>query len=179
MCRSGLNFFRVRIQRSLGQQLNSLRLAAREFIFESSIYIEFALPEKDGGFKSEFGFDTVAAKGRFVATIKRDYIYTSDCRSAQAVMKLFKNWIEDSNNVAPHSGWGSGIQEIDESSCLVEMGVKSNLKISINKRSGFSGGVVFSKETGIKSEGNMLQSWNSLNDTHDFSAFIFLSQIIR
>ena len=21
-------------------------------------------------------------------------------------MRVFKNWIEDSNNVAPHSGWG-------------------------------------------------------------------------
>ena len=42
----------------------------------------------------------------FVATIKRDYIYTSNCDSAQTVMKLFKKWIEDYNNVAPHSGLG-------------------------------------------------------------------------
>ena len=41
-----------------------------------------------------------------MATMKRDYIYTSDCGSAQAVMKLFKNWIEDYNNIAPHSGLG-------------------------------------------------------------------------
>jgi len=42
----------------------------------------------------------------FVATMKRDYIYTSDCNSAYRVMKSFKNWIEDYNNVAPHSGLG-------------------------------------------------------------------------
>ena len=42
----------------------------------------------------------------FVATIKRDYVYTSDCRDAQTVMKLFKKWIKDYNNVAPHSGLG-------------------------------------------------------------------------
>ncbi|MCY4513366.1 MAG: integrase core domain-containing protein [Bdellovibrionales bacterium] len=42
----------------------------------------------------------------FVATLKRDYIYTSDCNSAQDIMKLFKNWIEDYNTVAPHSGLG-------------------------------------------------------------------------
>ena len=42
----------------------------------------------------------------FVATIKRDYVYISDCRDAQTVMKLFKKWIEDYNNVAPHSGLG-------------------------------------------------------------------------
>ena len=42
----------------------------------------------------------------FVATMKRDYIYTARCDSAQTVMKLFKNWIEDYNNVAPHSGLG-------------------------------------------------------------------------
>ena len=42
----------------------------------------------------------------FVARIKRDYVYTSDCRDAQTVMKLFKKWIKDYNNVAPHSGLG-------------------------------------------------------------------------
>ena len=40
----------------------------------------------------------------FVATIKRDYVYTSDCRDALTVMKLLKKWIGDYNNVAPHSG---------------------------------------------------------------------------
>ena len=42
----------------------------------------------------------------FVATIKRDYVYTSDCKDAQTVMNLFKKWIKDYNNVAPHSGLG-------------------------------------------------------------------------
>ncbi len=42
----------------------------------------------------------------FVATIKRDYVYTSDCRDAQTVINLFKKWIRDYNNVAPHSGLG-------------------------------------------------------------------------
>ena len=42
----------------------------------------------------------------FVATIKRDYVYTSDCKDARTVIKLFKKWIEDYNNVAPHSGLG-------------------------------------------------------------------------
>ena len=42
----------------------------------------------------------------FVATIKRDYVYTSDCRDAQTVMESFKKWIRDYNNVAPHSGLG-------------------------------------------------------------------------
>lgn len=39
----------------------------------------------------------------FVKTIKRDYVYTSDCFSAKSVCKMFKNWIFDYNNVAPHS----------------------------------------------------------------------------
>ena len=43
-------------------------------------------------------------------------------------MIVFKDWIEDYNNVASHSGWGlkSPVEyRDDESSCLVEMGVKS------------------------------------------------------
>ena len=42
----------------------------------------------------------------FVAKIKRDYVYTSDCSDALTVMKLFKKWIGDYNNAAPHSGLG-------------------------------------------------------------------------
>ncbi|MDE0151340.1 MAG: IS3 family transposase [Bdellovibrionales bacterium] len=42
----------------------------------------------------------------FVATMKRDYVYTSDCKDAQTVMNLVKKWIKDYNNVAPHSGLG-------------------------------------------------------------------------
>ena len=30
----------------------------------------------------------------------------NDNNSSRTVMKLFKNWIEDSNNVASHFGWG-------------------------------------------------------------------------
>ena len=41
----------------------------------------------------------------FVATIKRYYIYTSDCKDVQTVMKLMKKWIKD-YNIAPHSGLG-------------------------------------------------------------------------
>lgn len=39
-------------------------------------------------------------------TIKRDYVYTSNCASAESVCKMLKNWIFDYNNVAPHSGLG-------------------------------------------------------------------------
>ena len=42
----------------------------------------------------------------FVRTIKRDYVYTSDCFSAKSVCKMLKDWIFDYNNVAPHSGLG-------------------------------------------------------------------------
>ena len=42
----------------------------------------------------------------FVATLKRDYVYTSDCSDAQTVSKLLKRWIFDYNNEAPHSGLG-------------------------------------------------------------------------
>ena len=42
----------------------------------------------------------------FVATIKRDYVYNSDCKDARTVMKLFGMWIKDYNHVAPHSGLG-------------------------------------------------------------------------
>ena len=42
----------------------------------------------------------------FVKTIKRDYVYTSDCSSAKSVCKMLKNWIFDYNNIAPHSGLG-------------------------------------------------------------------------
>ena len=42
----------------------------------------------------------------FVKTIKRDYVYTSDCFSAERVCKMFKKWIFDYNHVAPHSGLG-------------------------------------------------------------------------
>ena len=68
-------------------------------------------------------------KTAFVATIKRDYVYTSDCRDAQTVIKLFKKWIQDYNNVAPHSGLGMKspveYRKSVNQGGLVEMGVKS------------------------------------------------------
>jgi putative transposase len=39
----------------------------------------------------------------FVKTIKRDYVYVSDCYDAQTVLNLMPKWIEDYNNNAPHS----------------------------------------------------------------------------
>ena len=42
----------------------------------------------------------------FVGTIKRDYVYTSDCVDAETVLKLLPDWIKDYNEKAPHSGLG-------------------------------------------------------------------------
>lgn len=42
----------------------------------------------------------------FVGTIKRDYVYTSDCIDADTVMKMIPEWIKDYNCKAPHSGLG-------------------------------------------------------------------------
>ena len=42
----------------------------------------------------------------FVRTIKRDYVYVSDCYSSRKTMKLLEGWIEDYNTKAPHSGLG-------------------------------------------------------------------------
>ena len=42
----------------------------------------------------------------FVKTMKRDYVYVSDCYSAETTMKLLEGWIKDYNTVAPHSGLG-------------------------------------------------------------------------
>jgi len=42
----------------------------------------------------------------FVNTIKRDYVYVSDCVDADTVLKMISNWIEDYNGVAPHSALG-------------------------------------------------------------------------
>ena len=42
----------------------------------------------------------------FVRTMKRDYVYTSDCENAKIVSKLLKKWVFDYNNEAPHSGLG-------------------------------------------------------------------------
>jgi len=42
----------------------------------------------------------------FVKTIKRNYVYVSDCYSAEVTMGLLEGWIKDYNTVAPHSGLG-------------------------------------------------------------------------
>jgi putative transposase len=42
----------------------------------------------------------------FVGTIKRDYVYTSDCFDADTVLRMLPQWIEDYNFKAPHSGLG-------------------------------------------------------------------------
>jgi putative transposase len=42
----------------------------------------------------------------FVGTIKRDYVYTSDCSNADVVLEMLPNWITDYNEEAPHSGLG-------------------------------------------------------------------------
>ena len=42
----------------------------------------------------------------FVKTMKRDYVYVSDCDTGESVLKQLKRWILDYNNEAPHSGLG-------------------------------------------------------------------------
>lgn len=42
----------------------------------------------------------------FVKTIKRDYVYCSDCFDAKTTIKLMKSWIKDYNENAPHSALG-------------------------------------------------------------------------
>jgi putative transposase len=39
----------------------------------------------------------------FVGTMKRDYVYTSDCYDAETVLKMLPQWFEDYNSEAPHS----------------------------------------------------------------------------
>jgi putative transposase len=42
----------------------------------------------------------------FVNTIKRDYVYTSDCYDADTVLEMLEDWFDDHNEEAPHSGLG-------------------------------------------------------------------------
>lgn len=42
----------------------------------------------------------------FVNTIKRDYVYTNDCETAEKVLKMLPEWFNDYNNMAPHSALG-------------------------------------------------------------------------
>lgn len=41
-----------------------------------------------------------------VKTLKRDYVYTNDCYSAESVLEMLPGWISDYNEVAPHSALG-------------------------------------------------------------------------
>jgi len=41
-----------------------------------------------------------------VHTIKRDYVYVSDCSTAQEVIKMLPSWFYDYNSEAPHSALG-------------------------------------------------------------------------
>ena len=41
-----------------------------------------------------------------VGTIKRDYVYTSDCVDAKTTLKMLSDWFKDYNEEAPHSGLG-------------------------------------------------------------------------
>jgi len=41
-----------------------------------------------------------------VKTIKRDYVYQSDCVNPEAVLKMIPGWFKDYNEVAPHSALG-------------------------------------------------------------------------
>lgn len=42
----------------------------------------------------------------FVNTMKRDYVYNSDCVDADEVLKMLPDWFKDYNEEAPHSGLG-------------------------------------------------------------------------
>lgn len=42
----------------------------------------------------------------FVKTMKRDYVYMSDCESAEVVLKMIPEWFADYNENAPHSALG-------------------------------------------------------------------------
>jgi len=41
-----------------------------------------------------------------VKTIKRDYVYQSDCVDPETVLKMIPGWFKDYNEVAPHSALG-------------------------------------------------------------------------
>lgn len=42
----------------------------------------------------------------FVKTMKRDYVYTSDCVDAETVIRMLPEWFKDYNEAAPHSALG-------------------------------------------------------------------------
>lgn len=56
----------------------------------------------------------------FVATMKRDYVYTSDCYDADTVLRMLPEWFEDYNSQAPHSALGmmSPREFIEKNNCV-------------------------------------------------------------
>ena len=56
----------------------------------------------------------------FVGTMKRDYVYTSDCYDADRVLKMLPGWFEDYNSEAPHSALHmmSPREFIEKSNCV-------------------------------------------------------------
>ena len=99
---------------SVERRFGGLR-APREIEFLSdrgSIYRAYsvqALAKKCGlksCFTRAYSPESNGMSEAFVRTIKRDYVYVSDCYSAEKTMKLLEGWIEDYNTKAPHSGLG-------------------------------------------------------------------------
>jgi putative transposase len=56
----------------------------------------------------------------FLATMKRDYVYTSDCYDADTVISMLAEWFEDYNSQTPHSALGmmSPREFIDKNNCV-------------------------------------------------------------
>ena len=82
-------------------------LSDRESIYRS--YAVQLLARKTGlksCFTRAYSPESNGMSEAFLKTIKRDYVYVSDCYSAEVTMKLLGEWIKDYNMVAPHSGLG-------------------------------------------------------------------------
>lgn len=77
------SIYRAKSVQSLGRQMNL-----------QCCYTRAYSPESNGMAES------------FVKTFKRDYVYQTDCDSAETVIKLLSEWFADYNNVAPHSALG-------------------------------------------------------------------------
>ncbi|MCB9092963.1 MAG: transposase, partial [Halobacteriovoraceae bacterium] len=80
-------------------------LSDRGSIYRSHNVIEFA---RTLGLKSCFTAayspQSNGMSEAFVGTLKRDYVYTSDCYDAKSVLEMLPEWIKDYNENAPHSG---------------------------------------------------------------------------
>ena len=82
-------------------------LTDRGSIYRSKETIQFA---RSLGLKSCFTMayspESNGMAESLVKTIKRDYVYTNDCYSAESVLQMLPGWISDYNEVAPHSALG-------------------------------------------------------------------------